>query len=54
MAYAIAVDALTHPGSAVPTPIDSAVCTRPNVMPGVNPLNIGMYGSIFTAAGAWP
>jgi triacylglycerol esterase/lipase EstA (alpha/beta hydrolase family) len=37
-AYALAVDALTHPGPADPSRIDSsAVCAQP-LMPGVNPL----------------
>jgi triacylglycerol esterase/lipase EstA (alpha/beta hydrolase family) len=38
VAYALAVDALTHPGPADPSRIDAgAVCSQP-LMPGVNPL----------------
>src|SRR3954452_7964427 len=35
-AYALAVDALTHPGPADPSRIPSSVCLQP-LMPGVNP-----------------
>ena len=37
VAYAIAMDALTHPGPADPARIDRSVCSRA-LMPGVNPL----------------
>jgi hypothetical protein len=38
VAYALAVDALTHPGPAGPSRIPQSVCLQP-FMPGVNPLN---------------
>lgn len=49
VAYAIAVDALTHEGPADESRIDPAICTGPNLMPGVNPLNVGMYVNILAA-----
>lgn len=36
VAYALAFDALTHPGSADPRRINSSICTQ-QTMPGVNP-----------------
>jgi hypothetical protein len=42
VAYALAVDALTHPGPADPARITSAVCSQ-LYMPGVNPLNVNNY-----------
>jgi hypothetical protein len=36
-AYALAIDALTHPGPADPSRIPSSVCTQP-LMPGINPI----------------
>jgi pimeloyl-ACP methyl ester carboxylesterase len=36
-AYALAIDALTHPGPADPARIPSSVCLQP-LMPGVNPV----------------
>lgn len=38
VAYALAVDALTHPGPADPSRIPPSVCLK-TYMPGVNPLN---------------
>ncbi len=38
VAYALAVDALTHPGPADPTRIPTSVCSQVS-MPGVNPLS---------------
>jgi triacylglycerol esterase/lipase EstA (alpha/beta hydrolase family) len=35
-AYALAIDALSHPGPADPSAIDPSVCSQP-LMPGVNP-----------------
>jgi hypothetical protein len=37
VAYAVAVDALTHPGPANPARVASSVCTTP-LQPGVDPL----------------
>ena len=39
VAYALAVDALTHPGPADPARISPATCAQP-YMPGVNPANV--------------
>jgi triacylglycerol esterase/lipase EstA (alpha/beta hydrolase family) len=36
VAYALAIDALDHPGPADPSRIPSSVCTQP-LMPGINP-----------------
>lgn len=41
-AYALAVDALTHPGPADPARIGGAVCSQ-LYMPGVNPLDANTY-----------
>lgn len=49
VAYALAVDALTHDGPADPKRIPSAVCSQV-YMPGVNPLNAQTY--VQTLAGA--
>jgi hypothetical protein len=38
VAYALAIDALTHPGPADPARIDMAICSQ-LFMPGVDPLN---------------
>ena len=35
-AYSLAIDALSHPGPAVPSNIPASVCTQP-LMPGINP-----------------
>jgi hypothetical protein len=42
VAYALAVDALTHPGPANPARIGQSVCSQ-IYMPGVNPLNVSTY-----------
>jgi pimeloyl-ACP methyl ester carboxylesterase len=47
-AYAIALDALTHPGPADPARVSRAVCLDP-LMPGVNPLT---FASDFAATNA--
>ena len=39
VAYALAIDALDHPGPADPSRIPSSVCNQP-LMPGVNPLTL--------------
>jgi hypothetical protein len=49
VAYALAVDALTHPGPADPARIPSSVCSL-LYMPGVNPVNVSTY--LETLAGA--
>ncbi len=49
VAYALAVDALTHPGPADPSRIPQSVCLQA-FMPGVNPLNAATY--LQTLAGA--
>ena len=50
VAYALAVDALTHPGPADPSRIDPAtVCSQPS-MPGVNPANANMWLQILQGA----
>jgi hypothetical protein len=49
VAYALAVDALTHPGPADPARIPKSVCSQVT-MPGVNPVDLGMYLSILEAA----
>ena len=38
--YALALDAITHPGVAQPSRVSRSVCLRP-FMPGVNPLALG-------------
>jgi hypothetical protein len=48
VAYALAVDALTHAGSADPARISKAVCSQ-LYMPGVNPLNVDNYLEILDA-----
>ena len=50
VAYALAIDALTHPGPADPARIDRSVCSQ-LFMPGVDPLNINTELQI---AGAVP
>jgi triacylglycerol esterase/lipase EstA (alpha/beta hydrolase family) len=42
VAYALAIDALTHPGPADPSRISPSVCTQPS-MPGVNPTDLNMW-----------
>jgi hypothetical protein len=42
VAYALAVDALTHPGPADPARIPRSVCSQ-LYMPGVNPLDLNTY-----------
>jgi hypothetical protein len=49
VAYAIAVDALTHPGPASRTRIPRSVCSQAR-MPGVNPLNLDSYVQILAGA----
>jgi triacylglycerol esterase/lipase EstA (alpha/beta hydrolase family) len=48
VAYALAIDALQHPGPADPSRIPSSVCTQ-LLMPGVNPLT---FATDFASAGA--
>jgi hypothetical protein len=48
VAYALAVDALTHPGPADPARISKAVCSQ-LYMPGVNPLDVNNYLQILEA-----
>lgn len=48
VAYALAVDALTHPGPASPARIPKSVCSQ-LYMPGVNPLNVNTYLQILEA-----
>jgi hypothetical protein len=48
VAYALAMDALTHPGPADPARISNAVCSQ-LYMPGVNPLNVNNYLQILDA-----
>jgi pimeloyl-ACP methyl ester carboxylesterase len=48
VAYALAIDAIGHPGPADPSRISSTVCTQP-FMPGVNPLT---FATDFAAADA--
>ena len=47
--YALVMDALDHPGPAVPSRISRSVCTQ-LYQPGVNPLNAAMYVQILAAA----
>jgi hypothetical protein len=47
--YALAVDALTHPGPANPKRIPKSVCSQ-MYMPGVNPLNVNIELQILQAA----
>jgi hypothetical protein len=42
VAYALAIDALTHPGPAVPSRISPSVCAQP-MMPGVDPTSANTY-----------
>jgi hypothetical protein len=49
VAYALAVDALTHPGPADPARIPKSVCSQ-TYMPGVNPANVNMYLQILQGA----
>jgi len=46
-AYALAIDALNHPGPAMVSRIDPAVCTQP-FQPGVDPANAAMYMQILS------
>jgi hypothetical protein len=48
-AYALAIDALDHPGPASLARADRSVCARP-FMPGVDPANAGMYVKILSGA----
>jgi hypothetical protein len=48
VAYALAIDALTHPGPADPARIPRSVCSQA-LMPGVNPLSVGTYLSLLEA-----
>lgn len=48
-AYALAMDALTHPGPAVPSRISHSVCSQ-LYQPGVSPLYVPMYLQILAAA----
>jgi hypothetical protein len=49
VAYALAVDALTHPGPADPARIPKSDCSQLS-MPGVNPLNLSNYLETLAAA----
>lgn len=50
--YALAIDAITHPGPADPKRIDPAVCTQP-FQPGVNPATFPAdYAAYVAAVGA--
>jgi pimeloyl-ACP methyl ester carboxylesterase len=49
VAYALAVDALTHTAPADPAAIPSSVCSQ-TYMPGVNPANVNMYLEILEGA----
>jgi hypothetical protein len=49
VAYALAVDALTHPGPADPARIPSSVCSQ-TFMPGVNPLQANTELQILAGA----
>lgn len=49
VAYALAIDAITHPGPADPARISKSVCSQ-LYMPGVNPLNVDMYSKLLEAA----
>jgi hypothetical protein len=48
VAYALAVDALTHPGPADPARVSKAVCSQ-LYMPGINPLSLNNYLQVFAA-----
>lgn len=48
-AYAVAMDALTHPGPAVLARADKGACARP-FMPGVDPRNADMYVKLLSGA----
>ena len=49
VAYALAVDALTHSGPADPARIPRSVCSQ-IYMPGVNPADVNMYLQLLDAA----
>ena len=49
VAYALAVDALTHPGPADPGRIPSSVCSQ-TLMPGVDATNANTYGQLLAGA----
>jgi hypothetical protein len=49
VAYALAVDALTHPGPADPGRVAPSVCAE-LAMPGVNPANVDQYLQILAGA----
>jgi pimeloyl-ACP methyl ester carboxylesterase len=49
VAYALAVDALTHPGPADPARISRSVCSQ-LYMPGVNPLSAATYLQVLAGA----
>lgn len=49
VAYALAVDALTHPGPADPSSIPQSVCLQ-TYMPGVNPLDVETYMQVLAGA----
>jgi hypothetical protein len=49
VAYALGIDALTHPGPADPSRIPSSVCSQA-YMPGVNPANAGIELNVLEAA----
>jgi hypothetical protein len=49
VAYALAVDAFTHPGPASRARIPASVCSQ-TTMPGVNPLSLGSYLQILAGA----
>jgi hypothetical protein len=49
VAYALAIDALTHPGPADPGRVPRSVCSQ-LTMPGVNPLNLANYIQSLAAA----
>ncbi len=49
VAYALAIDALTHPGPADPGRVPTSVCSQ-LYMPGVNPLNLSTYLETLAAA----
>jgi hypothetical protein len=58
VAYALALDALDHPGPADPSRIDRSVCSRP-FMPGVDPLSFptdyaDAYGVLATQLATYP
>lgn len=49
VAYALAVDALTHPGPAAPASIPKSVCSQ-LYMPGVNPLDVNTEMQVLAGA----